>query len=380
MTKNIKELERIIWDCLVIGAGPAGSYASYLLSKKGARVILIERGKMPGEKKACGGCLSFFFIDRLGIEEIIEKIMYEAEIYFNGKNYKFKSKMPMGIMIKRSIFDFYLAKKAEAAGTTLLCGYYAYEINEKNVTVSCHSSFSNEKVLFKGKCILLADGAKTIGNKLGIGFDINTQDFIYAIKSDIRTESVSEAMKFFIDLENINIGYYWIFSKNNLYNIGVGAKPKEKNISLHWLLEKFLKKHFSNIVYEKLNTKGGVVPLETAKKFALEKVVVLGDAAGFVNPITGGGIHYALKSAEIVANAVAKRLKKNKPINLRICNYLLKLNSYYIWLKIMRIALSFIYLLGNYKGLIYHYFLRIYFRFFFFLGNIIYSFKAIFSR
>lgn len=384
---ELRKLEKELWDCIIVGAGPAGSYAGYLLAKKGARVLIIEKSKYPGEKKACGGCLSIFFINKLNINEIIEQVLYEAEIYFRDRQYKYKSKTPMGIMVRRSIFDSYIAKKAENAGAHLLCSFYAYDVSEKASAVFCHSSYGNEKAVFTGKCILLADGTKTLGIKLGIGFDMKTQDFIPAIKADLKIDNPSHAMKFFIDAKTLNIGYYWIFSKKTLYNIGVGGRSKYNNLPLNSLLKIFINIHFRNNSSQNFKIKGGMIPLETAKKFASRNVVVIGDAAGFVNPITGGGIHYALKSAEIAAQAIIKNLQRGKPINLKCCNYLFRMNYYFIWLKIMRIFLTLIYQFGNYKATAFCYFLRFYFSVFFFAGDIAYfiakirsGFKKIFSK
>lgn len=360
---DFEEAKRIIWDCIVIGSGPAGSHLAYLLADKGHKVLVLEKNNMAGQKKACGGAIPNFLANKLSINSVIRSECKDIEIIFGNKRSKLKSEAPFILMIKRSELDNFLINKAKEKGATVLNCVYAVDI-DKDAEVLCRQVGANELFKMRGKYLVLADGAMTLGSKVGIGFCYEKQDNIKAIKYDIKSDNYSMGAKFIIDIEIMNPGYCWVFGKRDILNVGIGGFPCNSATSFYKMMEIFIKRYLGGIEISVVNSKGGVVPLQTAKKFACSKIVVVGDAAGLVNPMTGGGIHYAIKSAEVAARLINKKLKMGASEDLDIFNLKIKLNLYYLWLKIMRLIFLIFRRLRKYNGLLYYYFLIIYFRFF----------------
>lgn len=360
---DFKEVQRINWDCVVIGSGPAGSHLAYLLANNGWKILVLEKNKIAGEKKACGGAISTFLANKLSINSIIGSKCKDIEIIFGNKCIRLKSEVPFILMIKRSEFDNYLINKAIKKGVIFLNHAYAIDVG-KDAKVVCRQVRTNELFKISGKYLVLADGAMTLGRKLGIGFCQEKQDNIKALKYDIRANDFRLGAKFIIDKEIMNPGYCWVFGKGEILNVGLGGFPCNNETSFNKMMKMFIGRYLAGIDISIVNCKGGIVPLQVAKKFASGKILVVGDAAGLVNPMTGGGIHYAIKSAEIAAKLINKKLKMGASEDLNAFNLKMKLNLYYLWLKIMRLIFLIFKRLRSYNGFFYYYFFIIYFRIF----------------
>jgi len=361
---EVKEAEKIIWDCIVVGSGVAGAYFSYLLAKEGWRVLVIERGKIAGAKKACGGAIPPFLSKKLPTKNIVSYECKDVSIIYNGRIRTLKSTKPFILMCRRSQLDKMLMEEAKNAGAVVLNLLSVIDIKVGCTEVVCRKVNSIELVKLKANYIVLADGATTIATRIGIGYNWKTQDYIRALKFDIKVNGYNEGVKFIIDNDIMALGYCWVFPKGEILNVGLGGIPSKIGESFQQLMQIFLQRYFAGGCYDLENKKGGIVPLEMAKKFASGRILVIGDAAGLVNPMTGGGIHYAFKSAEIAKKLINERLKKGAKKDLNKFNMMVKVNIYYFWLKLMRILFVIMGKAKNYNGIIYYYFLVIYFQLF----------------
>ena len=124
-------------------------------------------------------------------------------------------------------------------------------------------------------------------------------------------------------------GYGWVFPKKNSVNIGIVDYQKIGEKSKNYTLKRVFKKYLLKL--QEINTipknltsrqiKGGLLPFQPIQKTYSNHVLLSGDAAGFINPLTGEGIYYALSSGEIAADISSKAINNNETSEILLYKY-----------------------------------------------------------
>lgn len=308
-------------DVAIVGAGPAGSTAAYVLAKLGLNVIIIDKSSFPRDK-LCGGLLSSKSV------RLLEKIFDETEESLNKKIINFSSNMFQVMFrektlakyysktptyfVERTVYDNFLLDKAISSGATFI-----QDETVKKVDLDSNFLFTSKGNKIISKYIVGADGANSIVRK---EFENNG-----IICKDIWRNSLGITLEISIDKKKLPIekniiylyfgyiknGYAWIFPNMDKSIIGIGGLLKDiNNDSINDMFIDFLislgfdKKTIDSIIKK---IRGHPIPFGNyIEKPIYKKTILVGDAAGFVNSITGEGIYYAHKSAEIAANAILK--------------------------------------------------------------------------
>lgn len=297
-----------LFDAIIIGGGPAGATSSYYLSKKGLKVALIDK-KNIGKDKICGGGISNYAINELPFklpDDVVEqKIRGVSFITPSGEILKKKESSFVGATVYRSIFDAYLIKKSLDANTTFYSDTKIKHIKKEN------DSFIVEGK-YKAKYLIGADGANSIVKKtFGIGPKQNSK--LISVRSFITLQN-DELQKYISDPECIDFyfknylkGYGWVFPLRDAINIGVysiNSNPRTKHF-----LEELAFNSFHIPKKKIINSKieGFPIPItDLPRRFSKDNVFLIGDAAGLVDPVSGEGIHYAIRSGKIVADTILK--------------------------------------------------------------------------
>jgi len=287
----------------IIGAGPAGNYAAYLLSKSGYEVVIFEKNPKIGPPVQCTGILSDHFKEILGPkDEFVLNTVEKTRIYAPNGNF-LEARIKTNYVICRKKFDNYLANLAKGVGAK----YYL------------EHSFKSATQDKEGITILLNNRGKDINIKsdILIGADgplspVSKQFNIYKRRKHLIGTQI-EAKK-----ENDNtvefypyLGCYsWIVPVNKkTVRIGVAAYKDSQKIFKEFAHEKIGKDYPKKI----LEHQSGVIPVfDPSVTVQRGKVFSLGDAATFVKATSGGGINQSLKSAEILANCISNKLNYEK--------------------------------------------------------------------
>jgi len=309
------------YDVIITGSGPAGTTAANILSRKGFKVLILEKSSFP-RKKICAGGLTpktVKLLDEIGIisenelfadagnvkkikgvKVVVDNIGYSGD--FEGKS---------GACINRNVFDNLLKEKAIESGATLLENASAFEpLIERNRVCGLkykNTGTENEQILeVRAKLVIIAEGAASpLTRKLS---KFKSSHLIRAVNAVCKPEPgrLSDYFDFYFD-KNILPGYFWCFpfrAGEDYASAGFGV---EKQLDLKKEYYNLHNKYIPNIPIIEPPA-SWIIPCDYPKKIFGDGWLLTGDAAGLANPITGEGIYYAIKSGEFAAGVTAKSL------------------------------------------------------------------------
>ena len=303
----------MLYDAIVVGAGPSGAIVGEKIAREGFDVLIIEKAESPGQNKICGGAISQNCFKDLRLpEKIIEKKGFGITLNFIDEK-KFLRGSGF-VIVEREIFDDLLVKKAVDKDAELLTSTTVFDVvkNKKSVKVRFRKNQKNQKKEVSAKFVVFADGTNTLAySKFNIGYKAEPNSTALALAYNLEwRNNPYDSLEFFFS-ENISpFGYGWIFPKKDSINIGVLCllSKIEKN------LNKYLNAFIDSLKLQKLKRisfGARLIPQSIPKKIFVDSVLVVGDAAGTADPITGGGISNAIENGKVAAKIVLNSLSKN---------------------------------------------------------------------
>lgn len=313
------------YDVIVVGAGPAGSTVAKSLAEKGIHVIVLDKATFPRDKP-CGGGLPTRVMKRFPyIEPFIDSVSYGTRMYSNSLRYKFDfiREKPFLMMVLRYKFDHDLLNLAIQAGAEFQGGKSIVDvvIQKEKAVVMLEDGQSIEAQMVvgcDGMHSVVAEKTK-LSKKLEVLCISLMQEQPLTQKQLTSFFTKKKIAYLFIKAQGV-AGYGWLFPKKNYVNIGIGefqsavsrARPKKP-------LKETYEAFISTLKEQKLlpadfpieNLRGATLPIFPLENTYGDRVLLCGDAAGFINPISGEGIYYAMASGDIAASVIAEGLKEN---------------------------------------------------------------------
>ena len=292
------------FDVAIIGSGPSGASTAFYLGKKGISTVIIEKETLP-RYKTCGG--GFVFRGRKNmpfeIDDVIEREFFKVDSYFNNTkmHYQSRKEKPIITMIMRDAFDQLIVEKAKEFGVALLENHKLNAIEFKNKLAILKTSQGNISANF----VIAADGVLSTTAKMA-GWKEDTRKLIPALEYEVEVSEkdfnrLSKNVRF--DIDAVPFGYGWSFPKKNHLSLGVLTTKKGK-INLKEYYKKYLQTlGITDIIKE--DAHGFQIPIAPRTDgFVKQNVFLIGDAAGFAEPITAEGISNAILSGKYVAEAI----------------------------------------------------------------------------
>jgi len=295
------------YDLIVIGAGPAGSTVARHAAKLGLKCLLLEKERIP-RSKLCGGGITPKVLSLLDFnlpEEIIESAPMSARIHIGSKCFPFGSSSPLVYMTSREKFDTLLAEKAAEAGAEVKDGTRVQNLIVRSSLVEVQTPNDS----FEAMMVVGCDGMTgPTARATGLYARWEPSEIAYGIESEIRVgeEAVRRFMgpeKYFDVYFGVSpAGYGWVFPKNDHLTVGVGCRMSKLRDG-PTLFKSFLKFIPELEGYEIPSPRAHLIPLGGAAQVpvAAERVLLAGDSAGFVEPLLGEGIYFAIRGGGIAA-------------------------------------------------------------------------------
>ncbi len=289
----------MIEDIIIVGGGPAGAYLGYLLAKNGKKPIIFDHSH-PREKP-CGGGISSFAIRKFPIlneisiptasDNKIELVSSEGlSVMTKGQNVSWA--------LSRLHFDKFMMDKAIEHGAILI-KERVVDIKQKNKIWE----IKTKNKVYKAKIIVGADGVNSIVRKKIQG-PISKQNIGVCYGCYAKSDKKESTRIMFLKNRG---GYAWCFPRHDHLSIGVGITDTLGAKGIKPILNEFITEYYPDI--EITSKWGGKVP--SIKDVAFYDTpcsgnnwILIGDAAGHVDPITAEGITYALWSAEVASKVI----------------------------------------------------------------------------
>ena len=285
------------FDAIVVGAGPAGSATAIRLARAGARVLLADRARFPRDKP-CGGGLTGRAVRELPVDvsPVVEDEVRSIEVRLRyRKRFERRSDVPLILMTQRRRLDAFLAEQAVAAGADFRDGVTVGGLSMGPDGASLRVGGD----LVRAPVVVGADGVNgQIARSAGLGGGM-----VYGIALEgngpLRPVRRGRAT---LELGVVPGGYGWVFPKAGHANYGVGGWAAEgPRLRVH--LARLCEAHRVDPAALG-DLKGRRLPLRRTTAARRGPVVLVGDAAGLVDPLSGDGIYEALLSARLAAEAI----------------------------------------------------------------------------
>ena len=326
------------YDLAVIGAGPAGSTTARMAAERGLKVLMIDKRQELGAPIQCSGAISRHALLENGVqpdEEFIHEAIYGFRIYdqggadttvdyrqLKGDEYgEAPGKVPLGYVVDRRRFDRHLMTLAERAGVEvrLKTEGLGYQPNGGEFAHLRLREYNRESTV-KARVIVGADGLQSqVGKWAGLRTHIKLTELASCLQFIVDGVETDGLLEIITGHEWAPGGYGWVFPKGHGYaEVGLGVIRTMTEHSAQWHVEHFMKDSFLADRFKNarvLEIQGGGVPLAAPLRTQYaDHVILVGDAARHVNPITGGGLHTALSGGRIAATYLAKAVDaKMKP-------------------------------------------------------------------
>lgn len=308
------------YDLIIVGAGPGGAMAAWTAARGGLRVLLLDKAAELPRYKPCGGGIPASLLRH--IPELDPSRFVDVNVTRLRHSWKGRAtatgELAAGaavMMVQRPRFDKYLVDQAVAAGATLLVAAKARAVKIGDSLLSIEL-FDGR--LFHGRFLIGADGATgIISAQLGLRRQ-KRQGIAREIELPI-SDGTLDANTAYLEYGTVRNGYAWIFPKHGTLSVGAGILLHQKNEDSdgEQRAGELLKKAIAALL-DSVGVRGaldaaaprmwahpipewsGSEPLTAAQ----DRALLVGDAAGIVQPLFGEGIQYAMRTGVLAARCI----------------------------------------------------------------------------
>lgn len=335
-------------DVIVVGAGPSGSATAAALARMGHDVLLLDRSPFPRDK-ICGDAVSLNVIEmlnRLGMQEKVLDAEKRGEFYplrsmrlVSPKGYEVSVPFHDGehgessYVAPRYYFDAVVQRQAIDSGAQFRVADVRQPVVEDGMVTGVEAQVNGDVRTFRSRVVVGADGV-TSAIMRHLRPDANKHNdghravALRAYIDDL--ELYPHEVEFFL-YDKILPGYAWVFPiSDTSANIGLGMRLDHFR-ALKRNLKKMLQDFLSMpSLKARLKNGGQLRDIATWQlnfgsqkdlQHAYDGALLVGDAAGFINPLTGGGIHSGLVSALLAADTIDEALKHGDTSRAMLTRY-----------------------------------------------------------
>jgi geranylgeranyl reductase family protein len=293
------------YDAAVVGAGPAGCSAARALAQKGIKVALIEKASLPRYKTCGGGVLARAYkLLPDGAREVVEREFRSVSLNLLGAGLDFVATRPTPLvyMTMRAELDCMLAREAKRAGAEVVESFPVRTV----VVGKEFVEILGDAGTVRAKFLIAADGVHSATAKAAGWTELPRlapalEWEVFLAEPDFKRLGGSARF----DFNGIEAGYAWVFPKRDHLSVGI-LSMRRRSPDLQAQLERYLRRVGIGGI-QKVERHGYLIPVAPRReKLARGRVLLVGDAAGLVDPITAEGISHAILSGQLAANALSE--------------------------------------------------------------------------
>jgi len=315
------------YDVIVVGGGPAGSMAARFAARAGVSVLMLEKDREIGIPVRCAegvGDKGLRSVVDINPNWIAQKIT-TVKLYSPAGMEVFFETDEVGYILNRKIFDPGLAELAALAGTEIITKAYVNGLLQENGQVTgVRVRTGGKEFQVKAGIVIGADGVESrVGRWAGIKtweklIDMETCAQVTAQNINVQ----QEAIHLYFSNNRAPKGYIWVFPKGNgLANVGIGISGEVSRFKSPFAyLYEFLNTNFpkASII---TTVAGGVPCAREPEKIVANGLMLVGDAARQVNPVSGGGIVTGMIAGKIAGQVAGQAIIDGKTDEKRLSEY-----------------------------------------------------------
>ncbi|MHB1708948.1 MAG: geranylgeranyl reductase family protein [Thermoplasmataceae archaeon] len=287
-------------DVLVVGSGPSGSYVSYSLARLGFDVVNMEEHREVGRPVECTGLVSERVFKYVKTKAEVNSVN-GAHIFFpNGKSIHIH-KGDRTIVMDRDQFDKDASAMAISAGADVRINsrVLSVKVDDEGVTARYRQEGNLKEI--RSRIVVGADGVNSVVRK-DLGYPRPSRVIsTYQVDSAARMED-QNSVNVYVGSQSTHGFFGWATPAGELSKIGVGAYRKPALEHFQYINRKFGSQKI-------LGINGGGIPIAFLKKTYGKRNLLVGDAAGIVKPLSGGGIFTGIVSARHASDAIRNALE-----------------------------------------------------------------------
>jgi digeranylgeranylglycerophospholipid reductase len=306
-----------MYDVIIVGGGPIGSYTARRLAEMGHKVLVLEKKPRIGDSVCCTGIVGMECVNTFNIEDslIIRKVGNARIFPPSGKELFIQRPEPQACILDRVALDVAIAERARAAGAEYALNSRVTDVKVEKGCATVLISGRGGDTAVRSKAVVIATGfAPIFLRRLGLG---TYGDFTVGIQTELETSGNDHVEVYFGDIAP---GFFaWLVpTTKSMARIGLLMRKTPGIYLKKWLRQLEARgriaAHWADFSY-------GAIPLRPLPRTYGERLVVVGDAAGQVKPTSGGGIYYGLLSAETAAATLHAALTEGDLSAKRLSRY-----------------------------------------------------------
>jgi digeranylgeranylglycerophospholipid reductase len=297
----------MMWhDIIVVGAGPAGSRVAQRLGQLGYSVVVVEKNLSPGDDICCTGllgqeCLSAFSLDN-GL--VLRQASSARFLSPSGESIYLSCPFPVAAVVDRARLNEHLVELAQASGARYLFGAKAGDISFRPDGVEVTVNGQAEARALKAQAAVIATGfGSTLPARLGLG---EIKQFVLGAQAEVSVNGIDEVEVYF-DQKLTPGGFAWLVPTADGRGLAGLLTRGQADSALRNLLATLSAQ--GKITADEVIPNYDIIPLKPLPRSYVDRVLVVGEAAGQVKPTTGGGVYYGLLCADIAAGVLERCLE-----------------------------------------------------------------------
>lgn len=296
-----------MYDVIVVGAGPIGSFIASRLAELGYRVIALEQKECVGENVCCTGIISAKCFSTFNLGATIFRKANSAKFFAPGGGFiRLHRDEPQAYIVDRASLDKSLRERAQRHGANYLFSASVVAVTPEADCVSATVDYHGKQKIFTAQAVVLACGfGSGLPEKIGLG---EITDFVSGAQAEVNTIDLDE-VKLYFD-QNLFPGFFgWLVPTNHDKALAGLLVPNDPALYLRNFLHHLRAQ--GKIASTEADMKFGTIPLGTLPRTCSDRIIVVGAAAGQVKPTTGGGIYYGLLCADIAVDCLHQAFLAN---------------------------------------------------------------------
>jgi geranylgeranyl reductase family protein len=293
------------FDVIVVGAGPAGSTAARVTAESGLRTLLIDRSEFP-RYKTCGGGLIGPSLGSLPPGTVLpaQHEVFSTTFTRTGeRERRWESSEPVLTLIDRLNFDDMLLRLAAEHGVETVTGVLVTSVIDDGEFATIKTDHGD----YRSRYLIGADGS---ASRLGkyVGVSMARVDLGLEVELDSQAVSSDWAGHIHLDWGPIPGSYAWVFPKQGTLTVGVIARKGMPTETRKYLVDFLAQRGLSELPV--LRQSGHLTRCRTlTSPLGKGRVLLVGDAAGLLEPWTREGISFAIRSGRIAGSVVDRVIR-----------------------------------------------------------------------